>query len=226
MRTYEQDLPLIFMHIPKTGGNAVKHVLIRWYGKDQYIRPYREGLIELKDDPRLGNSPVVLGGHWPVSKGVLEAVAPQIEDRQIITVVRDVFSMCKSMYSYGLQRDGDTAARRAGSWDAYLDSLHKKRGGISMFSYLPRVQGKYCLTTYSRQFMMVGITENLELSIAHLGVLIGREAPETIPIRNPTKEKPNDVNDDRRTAHKLDSHNECTLPLPAAMLQSNSQADD
>lgn len=104
MRQYDPNLPLIFIHIPKTAGTSVREIFEGWFGSGLYRHYFDEEADKLpaKHDLPLLHSierPVVVYGHFNSLRGFgVEDYYPEV--RQFITILRDPFEKVISSYYY------------------------------------------------------------------------------------------------------------------------------
>jgi hypothetical protein len=170
MRLYNQNIPIVFMHVPKCGGTSVMQILSKWFG-EHYLRPQGPVYKRLSGDSRLiGGHPSCIHDHFNVYQGKLDIIYP--EARQIFTIIREPFEMLLSIYSYGIQRKGKTLAKECGTLDRFLDVMLERRGTASLFTWLPRRDYITSLDEYSKQFMFIGTTEELQRSINLLASIV------------------------------------------------------
>ena len=84
MRAYDPSLPLIAIHIPKTGGVSIQQIYKEWFG-DGFLTHYKEkggSLPERHDLPSIQSqlTPTVVYGHFnKLRKFGIEQYYPEVE---------------------------------------------------------------------------------------------------------------------------------------------------
>lgn len=177
MRTYDPRLPLFFLHLPKSGGISVREVFAGWFGEGLLLHYLDEatGALPVKHDLAALHTPlrpVTLYGHFNKARGL---GIPQYypEARQFVTILRDPLERALSMYFF-LRKHGpawkDTSRIPKDDMLTYLRSSPGR-----MVNHFPC---DITLDNYREVidtlFIEVGITEQLEASMARIARRLGR----------------------------------------------------
>ena len=176
MKAYDKDKPLISIHVPKCGGTSFRAVLKQWFGAN-FCPHYFTGPLK-EERPRKYDSQkgTCIHGHFNGLRKIgVRDYYPQAD--QFITMLRDPFEMELSHYFHakGLGdkrfREGKPAPIQARFADlrAYLDQRT-----CYLVNFFP---AEVTLETYEemfeRQFVYVGITEDLQTSVDVLARRLG-----------------------------------------------------
>ena len=101
MLQYDRNKPLIFCHIPKTAGTAVRQVFASWYGRN-LLQHYKRGPMPVRHDlanPPVVGAPVLVFGHFNRQRGFGSAdYYPEVT--QFVTLLRDPWERVISNYHY------------------------------------------------------------------------------------------------------------------------------
>lgn len=115
------DINLLHLHLPKTGGTALRHFFIDRLGEEFVSPPLQH--MRLNEALQRWNKMAVISGHFLTCQGDRMPA-----DRQTVTVLRDPVDRFLSEYYFHRFDVGHLlvdANRRAGNFDAYLDSLRE-----------------------------------------------------------------------------------------------------
>ncbi|WP_291843112.1 hypothetical protein [Maricaulis sp.] len=179
MREYDPDKPLIFIHVPKTGGVSVRQVVDSWYPHrfSHYFSP-KTGMPPRRDLSQRcadGSMPVVYG-HFNRLRGFgIEQYYP--EATQFITILRDPLETRISAYHY-LKSLGDKLApdrRPQGTLEEFLIS-----GPVGMLNYFPveMTEANY-KDVIESSFIEVGILEALPESMRRIAARLSKPFDES-----------------------------------------------
>ena len=91
MRKYDPNLPLYFVHVPRTAGTTVGILLTEMLGPGRYLRD------NFLNPPVPIGAGMIYGMHWNTMQG-LDVMDRYPDARQFITILRDPFSMLVSFY--------------------------------------------------------------------------------------------------------------------------------
>jgi hypothetical protein len=189
MRDYDPARPLLFLHVPKTGGLGVRAVWEDWFG-DRLLRHYPNPREE-RPPPRhdleaataAGRPPVVYG-HFNRSRGFgAEHYYPGVS--QFATILRDPFEREVSSYYY-LRRAaaGKKAQERVPSGSL---AEHLRTTRASYLNFFPReVTADNWRGMLDTLFVEVGVLEHVDESLRRLAAKLGKPAPPPLPRVNAT----------------------------------------
>ncbi len=197
MKTYNPKRPLISIHIPKCAGSSFSQILKEWYKErflthyhneaenqppekhnlysDQFIREFRPGIcIHGHFNNRRGNG---VRDYYPIVD-------------QFITIMRDPFDLHLSNYFYVKKEALDGKAVWAGKHHPIIEN------GWTLKDYLREEKKSYIrqflpadltIENYhailEKEFIYVGITENLQKSVNLLAQKLGFP-PVKVPMKN------------------------------------------
>lgn len=171
MRDFNPAQPLIFIHIPKTAGTAVRAIVDRWFPDrvhSHYFNAATQALPERLDLdlPAYRHTPPVIYGHFNKLRGFgIEDYYPKVS--QFVTILRDPFEAAASAYFY-LRRVQSPRAPNV-PVDLYL-----QHADSHILNHFPR---QMTLANYTdiieQMFVAIGISEalpdSLDLIAARLG---------------------------------------------------------
>ncbi|SFL05334.1 sulfotransferase family 2 domain-containing protein [Shimia haliotis] len=198
MRTYDPDQPLIFSHIPKTGGSSVKRVFAGWFGDNYLLHRKRKGIWLKQDLANLPDptAPAVVCGHFNRMRGSsLEAFYPEVQ--QLVTVLRNPWERVVSGYFYrqrvlaNPRHPNSPAFQRvvALSLDDYVSGwpYDDPDFGPPMTNFLPKpAAGQTIIDAMEEHCVAVGILELLPKSLSVIATALGRPTPPSTPHQNAT----------------------------------------
>jgi hypothetical protein len=177
VRTYDRSLPLIVIHIPKTGGTSVKAVFEEWFAEnlhEHYFDRQRD-LMPRKYDLRPMHEvapPPVVYGHFNRDRGFgVEDYYP--DAKQFIAFVRDPFEQIVSGYFHarkvGHAPDCQAEFLRGDLRDFVMST------NASSLSFFPR---KLSMENYKdiieEFFIEIGVTEHFEESMIRIARKLGQ----------------------------------------------------
>lgn len=185
LKRYDRSTPIVFIHIPKTGGISVREIFSGWFGRNlllHYANPNgRFPSIAPADAPE-PERPLAVFGHFNARRGFgIDQNYPGID--QYVTVFRDPWERAISGYFYRRNDPRQFPDFRGVELEAHLGSVSS-----NMHNIMP----KGCdLTNYraiiETYFVEVGLQEHLEASMRRIGGVLGFD-PDCIdlPVRNQT----------------------------------------
>ena len=183
MQAYNNDKPLILIHIPKTAGVSVKEIYQRWFSDRLYFHYYdgktKKNPIKHDLSVECNQVPAFVYGHFNRSKGFgIEHYYSEVE--QFITILRDPFEMAVSGYFYVRKTNPDWRVQlklKEGGLHEYLSTMHS--GLLNFFPCEITVDNyKAVIET---KFVEIGITEHLDESMQRIAKKLGQYyAPNSI----------------------------------------------
>jgi hypothetical protein len=184
MKKYDRNLPLIYSHIPKTGGISVRRIFNKWFGANVLLH-YRNGGVDLPPHHDLVNppdhgKPILIYGHFNRDRGFgIDTYYPEVT--QCVTILREPWERVISAYFFKKQhaeRFPDFHAVAAMDLEEYLSKWPFDHPDFSppMTSFMP----KGCdLTNYTEMldsyFIEIGIMEKLEESMGRISTKLGMD---------------------------------------------------
>ncbi len=168
MRKYDQNKPLIFIHIPKTAGTTAGVIFQKWFKKG-YIQHYfneQTGEMPIKYD-LFGmcnfENPVVLYGHFNRLRDFgVEDYYPEV--KQFITILRDPFEMAISSYFYMKKNSLNWKDQTRIPKNTLREYLLTTK--LKMLNHFPReITAHNYKEIIAEYFIHIGITEYLDESM-------------------------------------------------------------
>jgi len=218
MIDYDENEPLIAIHIPKSAGTSVKKVFGRWFHPSAFYRHYydqekgrppRHVDLRTPREPRMGwigsvlglrPRPVCIYGHFPRARGYgIEELFPEV--RQFVTILRDPFETAVSSYHY-VRRVGSKWADQSLIPQADLEN-HLMNKPCRSLDHFPR---EVTFENYKQLiddcFIEIGISEQLEESLKRIALKLGKKFnPAYLGCLNVT-ERPRDTPLELRGLHR------------------------
>ncbi len=102
MRTFDAQKPLIFIHVPKTAGMAVRKIVQGWFPRRFYLHYHNEAKGKMPDllplaSRKFTRKPPAIYGHFNKNRGFgIEDYYPEVT--QFVTIIRDPFELAISNY--------------------------------------------------------------------------------------------------------------------------------
>lgn len=182
MKTYNPSAPLIFLHVPKTGGMSLTQSLREWFPGKRLVPHYRNNVTgELPARHRF-EGPICIRGHFNAFRGFgVDAYYPQAD--QFITFLRDPFERFLSQWFFLKERravnqpDFETWINQRAASQAARDNSFSL---IWQFPKAPDIEA--ILQTMRTQFVFVGFTERFSESVRGLAGALGQPAPPPIHL--------------------------------------------
>jgi hypothetical protein len=163
VKTYDPNLPLFSLHVPKCAGVSFSQVLAKWFGNRLRFHYWR-GPIPPKRQVVSGGDCV--HGHFNSARGIgLREIYP--EAAQFITILRDPLEAAISLFHYsGRGRTGETL-------DAFL---WKARDPVLNFLPIDQWRIHSLQGQLKNNFVHVGIVERLAEDVAAIAKKLGKPA--------------------------------------------------
>lgn len=179
LKQYDPDLPLVFIHVPKTAGGSVRTVFRNWFGQGFYAHYFNWQHNQLPHcDPRFEThtreNPVCVYGHFNQKRGFgVDVNYP--DAKQFMTILRDPFEQMVS-------RDFDLRSK-SDMMKKYPNGAQPPEGTLEAFllsdspntlSHLPRpvTQDNY-RDIIDELFIYIGCTEELSASMQKIASSLG-----------------------------------------------------
>ena len=213
MKQYNPKDPLIFIHVPKTAGQTVKHIVNSWFGANFYPHYYNEaerGMPPQRDFEALAQQDeAVIYGHFNRLRGFgIQDYYPQA--RQFVTILRDPLQMALSHYFY--------VRKSALSWKDKTRlpqqevSAHIATTKLNMLNHFPvEVTADNYQDVVQAYFIYIGITERLPESLSNIAQLLNKPAPLEVPTINATERSDVSLSQDVVDAFKRNNSLEYTV---------------
>lgn len=187
MKTYNPNLPLIYIHVPKTAGQSVQKIFLGWFPERIRFNYFSEatGDKPKKQNLKIGPDAPVIFGHFNRRRQFgIQDYYPEVE--QFLTILRDPFEMHISRFFY--TRNNSHEWRRGFTLhdDLYR---HIVDGHLNMIEHFP---AEMTLENFPQQlhsnFIHIGTVETLPQSLEIMAEKIGRPfSRQTIPHVNRTE---------------------------------------
>lgn len=178
MRDFDPLSPLIFIHIPKTAGSAVRKVVERWF-PDRFVQHYyNEASGEMPDllplkSAKFLNTPPIIYGHFNKHRGFgVEDYYPEVS--QFVTILRDPFEVAISHYFYTRKASKNWRDKSRVPTDSL--EKHIRFSELNILNHFPReVTIHNFKDLLEEHFIEVGITEELPKSLGLIARKLGKE---------------------------------------------------
>lgn len=177
MRAYDAQAPLIFIHVPKSAGSAVRRVVEQWFPDRLRFHYYQEGpgkmpvLLDLRSEEFLARPPVIYGHFNKFRKFGIEDYYPTIT--QFVTILRDPFETVVSHYFFARSQAENWKDKSRIPTDAL--ERHLKQAKPNILNHFPREMN---LTNFKdileEMFIEIGITEKLSASLERIAQKLGK----------------------------------------------------
>lgn len=177
MIEYNRRKPLIFIHLPKSGGVSVRKILESWYGNSLYLHYFDEKSGQLPHKHSLNKlNPFAAGaivyGHFNRLRGFgVEDYYPGVD--QFITILRDPLQLAISGY-YFTRAIGARWMDKSGvpkeALTDYLSNCH-----LNMLNHFPcEVTIDNYREVIEKRFVAIGLTEHLDESMRRISRKLGQ----------------------------------------------------
>lgn len=177
---YDPNLPLIFSHIPKSGGTSLSVIFKTWF-KDKLKFHYFDEKLNILPTKHKLEKGICIYGHFNSMRGFgIEEYYPEV--KQFIMFLRDPFDIIVSRYFYmkmkekdeKLLRDGKTF-KIIGNVNEYLQNeLNNPYYSPNILNYLPKQTTidnyKEVIRSY---FIFIGFFDKYQESINKLSNILG-----------------------------------------------------
>jgi len=183
MLRYDASQPLIALHIPKTGGTSLRHVLEQWFDPS-HLQLYYPADPLFAHAPAAGGPGSCIYGHFNALRGAA-ARALYPEARQYMAFFREPYLRFVSQwYHLNAQKQSGAlipALDDAPSFERWLqqraEDQRRGRNAYSFIWHLPWQPGQDKIAAVlDEHFVFLGLTERMDESVAGLAVVLGRQA--------------------------------------------------
>jgi hypothetical protein len=195
---YDPSKTLISIHISKTAGTSFRAVLDQWFaGNIGHHYRSRRGVPLPDFELRPG---FCIHGHFNRLRGagVLQRF-PQVH--QYITIFRDPFERAVSLWNYILANPQHQHPKiaglihKGGTFGMWLE-MRAEEGELldddSTLAYFPKAVDPSNIAAAFKNYIAIGLTEELEQSIRMLGFVLGKAPTLSIPLDNAGHYVPHD----------------------------------
>jgi len=209
MRAYDAQVPLIFIHVPKTAGPSVRDVFRSWFGPG-LLEHYagQDGAMPVRHDLAASSAagrPLAIYGHFNRRRGFgIEHYYPEVT--QFVTVLRDPFERAISGYLH-LARCGHSSQAPVTPRQDLRSYLQQNRRGI--LDFLPSfVTANNYREMIERHFIELGVMEHLGESLKRIAKALrqsfhGHELPK-LNVNPDPREDLTDLREQFVFNHSLD----------------------
>ncbi len=176
MKLYTPDLPLVFIHVPKTAGSSVGRIVEGWFGTGyvpNYFNQRKQSAPVRSDvfDRHSRDAPVCVYGHFnPLNGFGIPDLYP--DAKQFVTILRDPFDRAVSGYYYKralVAKTGRGSIIPKRTLPEYLAQAPGK-----MLLHFPRpVTAQNYKDIIDEFFVMIGFSETLEPSLHMIAAALG-----------------------------------------------------
>ena len=196
MIQYNPNLFLFSLHIPKSGGTSLTEVLKKWFWPGFHAHYFRHEENKMPFEPRkvklfahsIGIFPLCIHGHFEEEADVFTCYP---KAKQFITFLRDPLEMHISLFFDHQRRLRDEGAlywkgEKVSIDYEDLDEWIEKRP-FFLLHFMPwSVSSENYLDVINKNFIHVGITENLQKSVDIMAQKLGKKTV-NIPHLNTSK---------------------------------------
>lgn len=175
MQRYDPTRPLIFIHVPKTAGTSVQHLVQSWF-PDRFHKNYFNPRANRPPAPLPASrmqdrtAPPVIYGHFNRNRHFgIEHLYPEVT--QFITILRDPFDTAVSNFFYAQKRRAFLQLPDVPEvLDDYLEETPP-----NILNHFPRpvTQANYREMMDTR-FICIGLTERLPESLSRIAAHLGQ----------------------------------------------------
>ncbi len=191
MRTFDAQKPLIFIHVPKTAGMAVRKIVQGWFPRRFYLHYHNEAKGKMPDllplaSRKFTRKPPAIYGHFNKNRGFgIEDYYPEVT--QFVTIIRDPFELAISNYFYVRKVSGDWKDQSRVPTESLEDYI--KSTDLNMLNHFPREMNlENFKDILEEMFVEIGITENLPKSLEVISRKLGKKFdPTKLETVNATK---------------------------------------
>jgi hypothetical protein len=176
MRAYDPGSPLIFLHVPKTGGTSLREIFRGWFGTGllEHYAGAHDGSLPVRHDVSAllsASRPVVIYGHFNRGRRFgVDDYYPEV--RQFVTVLRDPFERAVSGYFHIVRRHQANPTLPAPS-ESLRQYLKRKRDGVIGF-FPGFITADNYEEMFDRYFVEIGVLERLEVSLQRIASAVGQ----------------------------------------------------
>ena len=174
MRTYNQKLPLLSIHIPKCGGTSLKSIFEEWYGNNLLEHYYNEKQAIMPKEHRLKKrfskkyiENICIYGHFNGNRGFgVDDYYPEI--KQAVTFLRDPLEIALSVFHYNKKLSKEGRNYRGGKIREITNDidLFLKNNNSYVRYFLPQaITAKNVDYFFEEYFVHVGVVEHFQNSI-------------------------------------------------------------
>ena len=225
MKTYDSNIPLISIHIPKCAGASFRRILKYWYKKNLYTHYYNE---KLNIPPKKHNyaikkrgifrknitNNICIHGHFNWKRGYgVNDYYPNIN--QYVTMLRDPFEIHVSNYFY-IKRLGENAYYNGelneiikNDYNFYTYTEKRSRSYLLHF-FPPEITLSNFKDIIKKYYIYIGIVEDMKTSIDILAQKLDFSPPPKIQLINASLRSEN-ISDDWRNSFIKNNQFEMTL---------------
>lgn len=191
MREFDPRKALIFIHIPKTAGTAVRKVMDQWFADQIHEHYYNERKSRMPIKTRLKprkfwKKPPVIYGHFNRNRGFgVEDYYP--DATQFLTILRDPFETVVSGYFYVRKTSDEWIDQSRVPTQSLEDHLRTAEPNI--LNHFPRrMTAENYKDIIEEMFIDIGITESLGPSLQKMAGKLGKSFdPATLKVVNVTQ---------------------------------------
>lgn len=211
---YNPDLPLVSIHVPKTGGSTVRTALQSWFG-DNFRPHYVDEALMQAPDKHHGGAGLCIHGHFNRYRQFgTDDFYPHLN--QFITFIRDPFEQHESLFFY-LRREADkykfngqhSAIAGYDKFEDFMAYLADHREEIqttvanTMLAHMPaRFEKMDVAQMFGKAFIHLGTTVDLDASLDLLALKLNKP-PLRVPPQNVSPHNLDVHAAHRRTHEKL-----------------------
>lgn len=184
---YDPTLPLISIHVPKTGGSTFREMLKKWFGED-FRQHYVEEAAVVSPQKHEYTEPVCIHGHFNRFRNFgVDNYYPQ--SKQFITFLRDPFEQHVSLFFYLRHLSHDykfqgrvpegTALRNFEEFTTYLIDLGDQIQTTFANTFLAHLPARFenfdTNSIFENNFIHMGVTEKFEASTRLLATKLNKK---------------------------------------------------
>ena len=198
MRPYDPGSPLIFLHVPKTGGTSLREIFRGWFGPGllEHYAGVHDGSLPVRHDLSAllsAGFPLAIYGHFNRRRGFgVDDYYPEVQ--QFVTVLRDPFERAVSGY-YHVVRRHQANPTLPGPSEGLREYLRSKRDGVLGF-FPGFITADNFEEMFDRYFVAIGVVERLHVSLQTIANALGRSVDGVeLPRLNVNAEPVEEVHD-------------------------------
>jgi len=168
LRKFDHQKPLIFIHVPKSAGSAVRDVVESWYPNRFHRHYFNETTAKMPEllpleSPEFLENPPVIYGHFNKLRGFgIEDYYPEVS--QFVTILRDPFETVISHYFFVRKASKDWKDQSRVPTEGLENHIETAEPNI--LNHFPREMNLGNFKDIIEEFFVeIGITEKLPYSL-------------------------------------------------------------
>lgn len=168
---YNDSLPVISFHVPKTAGKSLEKILASWFAKEYLRHVFDRRLNRMPIRHQLLPRSCIHGHFVPGMEMGIEQYYP--EARQWITFIRDPITIVTSLYYYQMKVDIPGIPKPKVAIDKFLLD-YAEQGKDPYFRFWPQELEDIEAGAVADKFLFIDVTEEMTISVDNLAFVLGK----------------------------------------------------